>query len=601
MPEIEVDGRKYPDFPGMARVYAQKVADGELLVCRWVRLACERYLRMLKDAQGGRALFYFSIEDVVDVCDFIEKLPRSKGGRPGELLVLQPWQCWALASIFGFRRADPEFPATWGERLVRDVYLEIPRGSGKSEILAAIALYCFLCEGEEGSQVYIGAPKDDQADKVYIPIKTIVEKTPELAQNFGLRKPTLNEIKKFGDSSAFITKVSHIAEREDGHDPHVVIMEELHAQDEGLYSVMQSSQGKRTNNLFISITTAGRRATGICWNVRKRLQNILQRIVQDDSFFGVIYGVDQEDEDDPKRLHRRETIMKANPMWGISLDPSMLLEQLAKAKTQNEAAVLEFDRTRLNLWRNVDGGLILPENWKSCLNPKLRLEDFKGCPCWIGADLGSKNDMTALVALFQENGRVQAFAWYWVPEKSPTFRKDMAATYEGWIKAGKLVATPGGVTNYRFIEKQIRELCVLADVKAIVFDSYQSNDILSRLFEDNLPAMEMHPGTKHISDPTKDIQALVECGQFEHDGHPVLEWNAMNVVGHTDKRENILPQKDDPNSPNKIDGFSALVMANAVRLDAALEVPTKRRPSSYTARGGELFQIVDVADEREDA
>lgn len=578
------------------------VVEGELLVCRWVRLACERYLRMLKEAESGRARYYFSIEDVVDVCDFIEKLPRSKGGRPGETLVMQPWQCWVLAAIFGFRRADPDFPATWGERLVRDFYLEIPRGSGKSELLAAISLYCFTCEGEEGSQVFIGAPKDDQGDKVYVPIKSIVEKTPELAEAFGLKKPTLDQIGKRADTSAFIKKVSHLEETEDGHDPHVVIMEELHAQAEGLYHVMQSAQGKRTNNLFGSISTAGRRAAGIGWMVRKRLQNILQRIVDDLSFFGVIYTVDQEDIDNPKRLHTRETVMKANPMWGITLDPSQIMEALAKAKTQSESAVIEFDRTRLNVWRNVDGALISPENWKACFNPKLRFEDFRGCKCWIGGDLGSKNDLTSLVVIFAERGKVQVFPWYWCPEKSPAFKKDaVSLMYEAWAKAGHLFKTPGAVTNYNFVEKKIREIAEFCDVQAIVFDTYQSNQILASLFDDGLPAIQMMPGVKNISDPTKDFIANIEAGLVEHDGHPILEWNAMNVVGHMDKRGNVLPQKEDPNSPNKIDGISAAMMANATRLDAELEITPKRRKSVYNERNGQLFNVVPANEQREPA
>jgi phage terminase large subunit-like protein len=580
----------------MARRYAEMVAGGELLSCRPVRRACERYLRMLDRAAKGKAKYFFSIEWAVDACDFIEKLPLSKGGRAGQLLILQPWQCFALCAIFGFRRDDPEFPASRGSRLVRDVYLEVPRGSGKSELLAAISLYCFCCEGEEGSQVFIGAPKDDQADKVYIPIKTMVEKTPELAEHFGLRKPTLDRIGKVGETSSFITKVSHIAEREDGHDPHVVVMEELHAQDEGLYQVMQSSQGKRTvsGNLFISITTAGRRAAGLAWQVRKRLLNILEGLVEDDSFFGVIYTVDQEEIDDERLRYRREALMKANPMWGISLDPSQILEAISKAKTQSESAVLEFDRTRLNIWRNVNGGLILPENWKACYRPGLNFEDFRGKRMWIGADLGSKNDISAVSALFAERRKLQLFTWYFVPEKAPVFRRETyGPMYLGWIKSDRswMVTTPGGVTDYGFVEEKIRWLCTVGDVQAIAFDSYQSNQILAALYNDGLPAMEMHPGTKHVSDPAKDFFAHVEDGSIEHDGNPVTEWMAMNVVGHTDKRGNILPQKEDPDSPNKIDGIVTAIMANACRLDATLEVKPKRRPSAYNERAGALFRL----------
>lgn len=583
LPAVEVDGQEYPDYPGMARIYAEEVVSGRLIACRFVKLACRRYLDMLAEAGGPKANYYFSVEWAVDACDFAEKMPRSKGGRPGERIVLQPWQCVVLCAVFGFRRDDPDFPATKGQRLTRDVYLEVPRGSGKSEILAIVALYCFTCEGEEGSQVFIGAPKEDQAHKVFLPITAMIDKEPELVSAFGLKK-TLKHVTKQGDPSAEIRMVSSIAEREDGHDPHVVIMEELHAQDEGLYHVMQSAMGKRTNNLFISITTAGRRATGICWQVRARLISALEGRHREPAFFGMIYTVDPDDLKDKRSLGKPEIIRKANPMYGISLDPSQLLEARVKALSQSASALLDWERTRLNVWSNGAGGLVLPEKWAAC-RAKMALQDFAGCDVWIGADLASKRDITAIGLMFNEAGKVQIFNRYYVPEQSDSFgNANVGAMYQSWAADGHLIVTPGGVTDYEFIEADIREWARTFNARAIAFDKWQSNQILSRLYNAGLPALQTPSGMQTISDPAKDFFALIDAGLLEHDGHPVTEWMAMNVVGYIDKRENLLPQKDEPNSANKIDGISALIAANVVRLDAMLDVETKK-PNVYEKRG----------------
>ena len=55
------------------------------------------------------------------------------------------------------------------------------------------------------------------------------------------------------------------------------------------------------------------------------------------------------------------------------------------------------------------------------------------------------------------------------------------------------------------------------------------------------------------------MEALVLDGRFHHNGDPVLTWMVSNVVFHTDKKDNIYPNKE--GSENKIDGVIGLFMA----------------------------------------
>ena len=541
---------------------------------------------MLVEAEDpATSLFYFSVEWAVDACDFLEKLPLSKGGKPGERLVLAPWQCWVACSIFGFRRADPAFPKTWDERLVRDVYLEVPRGSGKSELAGGIVLYCFNCEDVTGSQIYIGAPKVEQAEKVYKPITTIIELEPELAAHYRL-KYNLSRVTKETDPSAEIRMVSSVGDREDGHDPHVTVMEELHAQAEDLFDVMKSSLGKRPNNLFLSISTAGRRASGIGWQTRQRLIAVLEGQIKQPQFFGAIYTVDAEDLKKETNLDKFETMMKSNPMYGITLDPSQIQEAMQEARGQ-PARWVEFKRTRFNIWQNSAGSLVTPEAWAAC-RKKMTLADFRGCRAWIGGDLASKRDIASIGIMFAEFGCVQIFNRYYVPTTSPKFGNvNLGAMYTAWAENGHLIRTPGGIIDYNSIEEDIRAWCTMFDVQAIGFDKYQSNQILASLFADGLPATEVGAGIQVISDPAKDFFAQIENGTLEHDGNPVTDWMAMNVVGYTDKRDNILPQKESPNSENKIDGIAAQIIANVLRLDAELDIKVNK-PHPWAVRGNIL-------------
>jgi phage terminase large subunit-like protein len=48
---------------------------------------------------------------------------------------------------------------------------------------------------------------------------------------------------------------------------------------------------------------------------------------------------------------------------------------------------------------------------------------------------------------------------------------------------------------------------------------------------------------------------------FRHDGNPVLRWNASNVCVTRRADDSLLPKKEHPDSPNKIDGIDALLLA----------------------------------------
>jgi phage terminase large subunit-like protein len=576
---------EYPDYPTIAKLYAEMVVSDDIPACRYVKQACKRYLDMLKVAAKPRSGFYFSDAWSVDVCDFFDKMAVPTGGRKGDKLVAQPWQIMGFCHIFGFRRNNPDYPNEIGARLVREVYWEVPRGSGKSPTAAVLGLYCWLNEDEVGSQIFIGAPKEEQARYVFDPMSVMVKNTPELQEHYGI-DVTKKLMTRHNDAAAKVRMISSIADREDGANPHVVIMEELHAQDEGLFNVMDSSLGKRINNLFISITTAGNRAQGVCWNTRKRLINVLAGIADEPSFFGVIYTLDDNEIKDKRIAHDPKRWIKCNPMWGITLSPSSLMERLAKAKTQSEAAVLEFERTRLNIWSNGAGGLISDENWAACEVKGLDILDFRGETAFIGADLGSKNDLSSIGIIFERDGKLAIFNEHFVPSKSKSFlHEEMGPLYTGWVKTGHLTMTNGPITDYNVIEDRIRLWCSLFDVRYIGFDSYQSNQILSSLYNDGIPCGQVAAGVKTVSDPTKDLLARIEGALLEHDGNPVTRWMAMNVCGYFDKRGNVLAQKDDQHSIYKIDGFAALINANVARMDAMLDAPKKWK-SVYEIRGG---------------
>ena len=59
----------------------------------------------------------------------------------------------------------------------------------------------------------------------------------------------------------------------------------------------------------------------------------------------------------------------------------------------------------------------------------------------------------------------------------------------------------------------------------------------------------------------KDIAALIDAGQFHHDGNPAFVWMMSNVEVAPDRNENIFPRKQ--SMEKKIDAAVALIVAHS--------------------------------------
>ena len=82
--------------------------------------------------------------------------------------------------------------------------------------------------------------------------------------------------------------------------------------------------------------------------------------------------------------------------------------------------------------------------------------------------------------------------------------------------------------------------------------------IATELMGDGFVVAEIRQGFRSLSEPLKHLGALVASGKLRHNGHPVLRWNASNMVVRQDPNGNIAPDK--AKATERIDGISALIM-----------------------------------------
>ena len=115
------------DYVAKANQYISDVLSGKIPACRaGVVNACRRQQKDLQRQRSADFPYYFDPDAANRVCTFAELLKNIKGPAAGEHLQLEPWQCFFITTVFGWKKAEN------GKRRFNFVYLEVPRGNGKS-------------------------------------------------------------------------------------------------------------------------------------------------------------------------------------------------------------------------------------------------------------------------------------------------------------------------------------------------------------------------------------------------------------------------------------------------------------------------------------
>lgn len=541
------------DHCAKAKKYEEDVLSGKIPACTYVKQAIRRQRNDLKRWSKADSPFYFDQAEGNRVCKFVELLPHTKGALRGQKIKLEPWQCWVLTTIFGWRRRSDN------RRRFGRVYIEVPRGNGKSALSSAVALYCLLADREPGAEVYSFATTRDQAGIVFGDAKQMAMMCEPLRKKFGLE--VLAKALFVPSTNSTFQAKSAEGSTLDGLNTHFACIDELHAhKTRAVYDVVETSIGKRLNPILWVITTAGFDTAGICYEVRTMVREVLARTVEDETQFGIIYTIDEGDD-----WKTEAALIKANPNWGVSVMPKMVLPLQLKAITLASAAN-NFRTKHLDVWCQAGAAWMDMTAWAKG-ERTVDLDDFEGRPCVIGLDLGAKNDLTAKVYVFKTEGedgrpRYQVFSRLYLPQTA--IDKGTVSQYSGWADTGVIQVTGGAMTDLTRIEEELREDLSRFDVQAIAYDPWQATQLANDLSEDGAPMVEYRNTVQNVSEPMKWLEALVQDGRLDHDGNPTMTWMMGNVVAKVDAKDNIFPRKERYES--KIDGPVALIYALAMYL-----------------------------------
>ena len=539
--------------------YIADVLSGKKLACKWERLAVERHVHDLKHAK--KRGFYFDADAGQDIIDFFGLLKHSKGEWAGTYISLEGWQEFMLRVIFGWKHTEDD------TRRFRTAYNEIPKKNGKSTIAAGVGIYLFVEDDEPGAEVYATATKVEQARIVWNEARNMILQSPELMQEVSVLTRNLH----VASTNSKFEPLASDTKTMDGLNVHASIVDELHAhRNRDLINVIESGGASRRQPLQFEITTAGDRKLSVGYDHHSYSQKVLDKIIEDDSWFALIFALDEqsrkvtskdgkvtiEDDDwtDPK------TWEKANPNYGVSVKTKQLFNLLRKAK-EFPADENSFKQLRLNKWVEQFARWIQIELWDQNINA-FDPAELLGKRCWAGLDLAKTMDISAYAKVFppmEKGERWRVLMRYWVPEDNIKKRvRDDHVPYDDWVQRGLLKATPGNVTDYRFVREDILKDAESYQIEEIAFDRMFANELVQYLADEGLTMVEFGQGFYSMAKPTFELERLLLGKELAHNGDEILRWMASNVAIRKDPAGNIKPDKE--KSEEKIDGIVAMIM-----------------------------------------
>lgn len=514
------------------------------------------------------------------------QLRHTKGRFAGQRFDPDVWQvAYMIAPVAGWVHRSPD-SGNW-VRIITMLYVDVPRKNGKTTTAAGWGIYLTAADGEFGAQVVAAATTKEQAGFVFEPIRQLVNKSPGLKEHLQALKHRITH----AASGSYFQPIANAGDAQHGADVHGAIVDELHLHKVmDLIEALETGTGSREQPLIIYITTAdaGRRNTPYD-EKRSLIEKLARNVLKRPTTYGVVFAAEKPEYQDGKLVKGDDpfaeaTWKKANPGYGVSPTKRSMVEAAEKAK-DSPAELARFLRLHLGIRTKQETRYLDVDQWD--MNASIvDTPRLKGRKCYGGLDLGSTSDLTALAWVFpSDDGAFDVLLRHWAPEDSlPDLDARTAEATSGWVAKGWLTCTPGNVTDYDFIEAQIKRDLDEFDVQELGYDPWHADQLVNNLISAGAPMITFRQGFASMAAPTRDLQRLIRIGaktddegrpvkpMIRHGGNPLMRWEVDNFAVAMDPAGNVKPDKK--NAGDKIDGVVALIMALA-RATAAKETETQ--------------------------
>ncbi len=535
--------------------YALDVYSGKEIACKYVIGACTRFLKdYARTLEDEKYPYYFDVDRAERYLRLVQKFNHVKGHWKVANIVYEPWQNFIFMNIRGFFWRNEIFPR------FRIAHVEVSRGNAKSAMASQSALFDLALDDPKGNEISCFANKSEQARIVLDSARAMARENKKYLASTGVEVLAHKVI--HAKSNSVLRAMSSEDKSLDGLNDKLAILDELHVMSRELFDVISSGMSKRRDSLMLCITTAGNSTDSVGYSQSVYAKKVCMGEVQDDQMFAIVYTVDEGDD-----IFSEVAWKKANPNYGVSVDPITFAAKAEKAKI-SPSDLPNFKIKHLDIWISEAKAYYDILQWDKCYDPKLTWEFFKGRKTYAAIDLSSKIDLTSKIYVTREmieqvDGTFISHYYVWdksyIPEK--TVEEKNLDIYRDGISKGHLIATTGEAIHYPKIEKEFEEMCQHVNLLAAFFDPWNATQFAQNMLEKNYNMTEFRMNTANLSEPTKQIDALMRQGRIHHNGSVILRWCLSNVVCREDAAGNVFPKKS--HEKLKIDAAIAFIMAMA--------------------------------------
>lgn len=383
----------------IALQYARDVASGKHKAGNNKREA-KRFLQDLK--RGDIEIRHRDAEFVCALIErfFVHEKGEDMNGRSlkNKPLILQPWQIFVVYNLLGFYIKGTD------ELRFKEAFIFVPRKSGKSLFVAALAWALGMLRRRSGSTIYITAASLKQSSETFEKILYSL-KARKVIDEFRVRdnnqEHSIDKMFYAPDGtpvgSLHIEAMAANPERQDSFGCNICIADEIHAyKSAAQYNRFKEAMKAYTNKLMIGITTAGDNMNSFCYGRLQYAEKVLDGTVNDDTLFCFVSKAEQDENGDVDYLNPAQHEL-ANPSYGVTIRPEDILNEARQAQNDPQQRK-DFLSRSLNIYTTAMKAYFNIEEFRrSDVQFDYTLEDLAklNLKWYGGADLSKMHDLTA--------------------------------------------------------------------------------------------------------------------------------------------------------------------------------------------------------------
>lgn len=535
-----------------AITYARAVANKEIESPKYVIKQCADFLNI---ADGKNEKYVISKKKTKQIEQILKLLNMPKGLKAGQNLyecsTSYQWLLYisALAVVY---RDNPE------KRRYETVILEISRKNFKTYTVGTLFIILFLTE-PQFSKFFSVAPDGSLSREVREAIAETLKASPLIYEHNGNKRFKIlrDYISCTLNSNKYIP-LNYSTSRLDGRLPQVFVADEVGALPNS-YAIdaMRSGQLNILNKLGFIISTKYPTIDNPFETEVDYAKKVLDGIVEDETIFALLY-----EPDEPLNWMTDDLVLKhANP---AALENPVIWDDLLKKRAYAIAvpsARSNFCCKHCNIsMQDETEAYIQVSDVQKC--KRAEPIEWTGRDVWLALDLAMTTDNCAVAMVAEEDGRILAEAFAFIPEgrideKNVTEK----INYNEFIRGGKCCACGDKTVDYKFIEDFITgiEERYGVNVQAIGYDRYNAMSTAQKLDEAGYNVVEIKQHSSVLHPATKLLKEKIIDGEFEYSDNPLLEINFQNARCTYDTNMNAYVNKK--RSRGKVDEVVALINA----------------------------------------